>query len=100
MSPTNADGELVDELVGLHDVLQTQPGLVQETVRWAWDEHPWSGGAYAFYSPGDQSALNAALLEPEGRLLLAGEHASFTHSWIQGAIDSGLRAALQIAMAD
>jgi monoamine oxidase len=34
---------------------------------------------------------------PEGRIHFAGEHTSLAHAWIQGAIESGLRAAWEIA---
>ncbi|MGB5371691.1 MAG: FAD-dependent oxidoreductase [Flavobacteriaceae bacterium] len=36
------------------------------------------------------------LIKPEGRLHFAGEHASAYHGWIQGAIESGNRAAKEI----
>jgi monoamine oxidase len=97
MSPAKARDEVVHELGRLHDSLTEEPDLITHQVRWSWDEHPWSGGAYAFYSPGEHGALFEALVEPEGKLLFAGEHASHTHSWIQGAIASGLHAALHIA---
>ncbi len=32
-------------------------------------------------------------LRPEGRILFAGEHCSLYHAWIQGALESGIRAA-------
>jgi monoamine oxidase len=97
MSPMKARDEVVPELARLHEALAAEPDLITQQVRWSWDEHPWSGGAYAFYSPGEHGELYQALIEPEGRLLFAGEHASHTHSWIQGAIASGLHAALEIA---
>lgn len=93
MTAATAREHVVRELALMHEGLAGEPGLVERTVRWSWDEHPWSVGAYAFYQPGDMSDLHDALVSPEGRLLLAGEHASHTHSWIQGAIASGLRAA-------
>ena len=34
--------------------------------------------------------------QPEGRIHFAGEHASLAHAWIQGAIESGVRAAAEI----
>ena len=37
-----------------------------------------------------------AIVAPEGRIHFAGEHASLTHAWIQGAIESGVRAAAEI----
>ena len=33
---------------------------------------------------------------PEGRLHFAGEHASAWHGWMQGALVSGRRAALEV----
>ena len=36
---------------------------------------------------------------PEGRIYFAGEHASLTHTWMQGALESGLRATREILTA-
>ena len=36
------------------------------------------------------------IAKPEGRIHFAGEHASLSHAWIQGAIESGVRAAAEI----
>ena len=35
-------------------------------------------------------------LDWDGKLIFAGEHTSFTHGWIQGAFESGLRAAYEV----
>jgi monoamine oxidase len=32
------------------------------------------------------------ILEADARIYFAGEHASLTHTWMQGALESGLRA--------
>jgi monoamine oxidase len=32
------------------------------------------------------------VIAPEGRIYFAGEHASLAHTWMQGALESGLRA--------
>ena len=37
-------------------------------------------------------ATRVLIVAPEGRVHFAGEHASLTHTWIQGALESGLRA--------
>jgi monoamine oxidase len=88
---------IIPELAMLHDRLATDPDQIEHLETWSWGDHPWSVGAYSFYYPGDQTELHDALIAPEGRILLAGEHASMHHSWIQGGIESGLRAALMIA---
>lgn len=61
-----------------------------------WHDDPYAGGAFALFEPGQQSLLHAHVIAPEGRVHFAGEHASLAHAWIQGAIESGLRAALEV----
>ncbi|XZN97323.1 MAG: FAD-dependent oxidoreductase [Microcoleus sp.] len=60
------------------------------------DPKNFSGGAFALYHPGQMAILYDDMIRPEGLLHFAGEHASFEHGWIQGAIESGLREALAI----
>jgi monoamine oxidase len=62
-----------------------------------WHDDEFAGGAYALFDPGQQTHLFSHILAPEGRLFFAGEHASLAHGWIQGAIESGLRAAIEVA---
>ncbi len=66
--------------------------IVQKTASWSWDRHPWSGGAFAWFMPGQHAALHRHIVSPEGRIYLAGEHASLSHTWIQGALESARRA--------
>ena len=40
--------------------------------------------------------LQADIVKPEGRIHFAGEHCSLYHAWIQGALESGIRAAREI----
>jgi monoamine oxidase len=73
--------------------------VVRETTCWSWDTHRWSGGAFAWFMPGQHSALYRHIVAPEGRIHFAGEHASLTHTWMQGALESGLRATREILAA-
>jgi monoamine oxidase len=61
-----------------------------------WHHDEFAGGAFALFDPGQQTLLYPHIIAPEGRIHFAGEHASLTHAWIQGAIESGLRAATEI----
>lgn len=61
-----------------------------------WHDDPYAGGAFALFEPGQQSLLHQHVIATEGRIHFAGEHASLAHAWIQGAIESGLRAALEV----
>lgn len=57
-----------------------------------WSEDPWALGAW-----GHPKAEELELIKrPEGRIHFAGEHASNLASWMQGALQSGLRAAEEI----
>ncbi len=57
-----------------------------------WMEDEWSRGAWSFVGPRDFVTANAA----EGRIHFAGEHLSPFFSWMQGALQSGLRAVKEI----
>lgn len=61
-----------------------------------WHDDEFAGGAFALFDPGQQTLLHQHLIAPEGRVHFAGEHASLGHAWIQGAIESGLRAATEV----
>ena len=61
-----------------------------------WHDDPYAGGAFALFEPSQQTLLYEHIIAPEGRIHFAGEHASLRHAWIQGAIESGLRAATEI----
>jgi monoamine oxidase len=74
-------------------------GMVTASASWSWDNHPWSGGAFAWFNPGQHSALYASLIAPEGRIYFAGEHASLSHTWMQGAFESALRAVAALSVA-
>jgi monoamine oxidase len=64
-----------------------------------WHDDEFAGGAFALFDPGQQTLLHNEIVKPEGRIHFAGEHASLYHAWIQGAFESGLRAAVAIHQA-
>ena len=85
-----------ENLAKIHPQL-TEKGTIEKAVSWSWDNNPHSaGGAFTWFSPGQHETLYRHLIEPDGRLFFAGEHASLTHSWMQGAFESALRAVEQI----
>jgi monoamine oxidase len=61
-----------------------------------WDEDRWARGAYAWFEPGQMSELLPHIARVEGRIHFAGEHASSWPGWMQGAFQSGHRAAREI----
>jgi monoamine oxidase len=86
----------------LDDVARIHPGIrdVYEVgASHAWYSDRWARGAFAMFAPEQQTDLQSAIVQPEGRVLFAGEHCSLYHAWIQGALESGIRAAQQIHQA-
>lgn len=64
----------------------------------AWESDPWSRGGYAFFDPQFDPGLRPWLSRPAGRILFAGEHTSDREQgYMSGAIESGKRAAVEIA---
>ena len=85
-----------DEAVRLDAALtlteQAVPGVRASFERGAvkcWGEDQWAGCAWTHPSGPQLVAVNA----PEGRIHFAGEHASVYASWMNGALESGNRAA-------
>ena len=86
----------------LDDVAEIHPQILKEFevgTSWMWHDDEFAGGAFALFDPGQQTLLHAEIVKPEGRIHFAGEHTSLHHAWIQGAFESGLRAAIAIHQA-
>jgi monoamine oxidase len=62
----------------------------------SWIRDPYSGGAFTMFKPEQAMELSPYISTPEGRVHFAGEHASSTHAWIQGAIESGIHVAYEV----
>lgn len=62
----------------------------------SWSQNPYSCGEWTMFKPGQQTELHPYIAVPEGRVHFAGEHTSLTHGWMQGAIESGIRVALEV----
>lgn len=84
-----------DHLSQVHPQLR-ENGMIEKVASWSWDAHPYASGAFCWMSPGQHESLYASLIEPEGRIFFAGEHASLTTTWMQGALESALRAVQQL----
>ena len=62
----------------------------------SWQLDPWSRAAWAAPTPTQDSELAGALARPEGPVHFAGEHVSGARGWMNGALESGLRATAEI----
>lgn len=89
--PANERHELVRAQVAA--VLDVAPEPLAAIHSRAWGAHARYGGAYAAYGPGQVGAFWDVLRRPHGRLHLAGEHTATCTGYVEGAIESGRRAA-------
>jgi monoamine oxidase len=64
-----------------------------------WDEDPWARGGYCWFAPGEMRALMPHIAGAEGRIHFAGDHTSPSPAWMEGAIESGHRAAQEVNQA-
>ena len=62
--------------------------------RWAKDEH--TIGAYTSFEPFQYIEILDVLKKREGKIIFAGEHTSYPHGWLNTAIRTGVRAALEV----
>ncbi len=90
LSPENRLTEALDDLVEIHPQAREEFECGASKM---WHDDEFAGGAFALFDPGQQTLLYQDIIQPEGRMRFAGEHASLAHAWIQGAIESGLREA-------
>jgi monoamine oxidase len=85
--------EALDDVSHIHPRIRE---VYEVGASYAWYGDRWARGAFAMFAPEQQTQLQADIVAAEGRILFAGEHCSLYHAWIQGALESGIRAAIQI----
>ncbi|MBA4030450.1 MAG: amino acid oxidase, partial [Planctomyces sp.] len=74
------------------------PGLLDEVItigEFSWPDQPWIKAAFADLPLGAGWMIEEWQI-PEGRLHFAGDFTTLKSGWVEGAIESGLRAARQI----
>ncbi|KFF10354.1 flavin monoamine oxidase family protein [Flavobacterium hydatis] len=64
----------------------------------SWMRDPYAYGEAAIFNPGQLNLLQRHIISTEwdGKAHFAGEHTSLKHAWIEGAIESGIRTALEV----
>jgi monoamine oxidase len=65
-----------------------------------WNSNLWTRGALPFFTPEQKRLFSYAMAVPEydNRVFMAGDHISAVHRWMQGALQSGMIAANELAM--
>lgn len=71
-------------------------GEYEKSVAYRWTEDPWSRGGFAVFRPGQMASMMPGIDRPEVRVHFAGEHTSSWMGWMEGALQSGERAAQEV----
>jgi monoamine oxidase len=71
-------------------------GVYEGGTSVSWEADPWAGGGYAWWKPGQMTEWLPELVRPEGRIHFAGEHTSWMARTMEGALESGNRAAGEV----
>jgi monoamine oxidase len=94
MLASGAPDRIVKELTWLN--LKKARLLAWDSV--SWEHDPWARGGYAFFDCRFAPTQRSWLARPFGRVFFAGEHTSLRwQGYMNGAVESGLRAAEEIA---
>jgi monoamine oxidase len=96
MEPAARIAFALDHLESVHPGVRSQ---FETGTSVAWGSDPWAGGGYAWWRPDQLTALLPELIRPAGRVHFAGEHTSLLGRTMEGALESGNRAAREVATA-
>jgi monoamine oxidase len=88
----------VQGLAATLDWLGARDAVLVGSKQVVWEQDPYARGGYAFFDPGFDPQLRQWLSRPAGRVFFAGEHTSIKwQGYMNGAVESGRRAAAEIA---
>jgi len=85
----------LDQIAQLHGEYVKNHFVTGFVQSWAKDR--FSYGEAAMFYGGQLEELQPYIPSAEGKIHFAGEHTSLKHAWIEGALESGIRAALEVA---
>jgi len=97
---TMTEGERIQ--YGIRQVERVFPGLepqLEGVFSHCWDNDPWARGAVRLMRVGVRTTIGPDVATPDGRIHFAGEHTSDWYAWMNGALESGHRAADEINQA-
>lgn len=80
----------------IHTVRPSTKGAISPTRAWSWQQQEFSQGTYIAWGPGHISRYAAALSAPVRNLFFAGEHTARLDRGMEGAMESGERAAFEV----
>lgn len=80
----------------LEKARRSTKGALEPIAAVNWSANPWTRGTYAYRKPGQIATYGNIAAAAHGRIHFAGEHTAVMQSELEGAMESGERAALEV----
>lgn len=96
MDALNPEQQFPELLQRWEKILPGVSAYQVKTSSYSWTQDPWSKSGWAYPNQEQEKTLFDQLGRTEGQVYFAGEHTSTTRGWMQGALESGLKAAQEI----
>ena len=93
VDPEEAKAWVVSEL---ERIRPSAKGKIEAPYIKSWLRDPFAGGDYAVWEPGQVTEFLHAVGQPHGRIHFCGEHTALSNRGMEGAMESGERAAFEI----
>jgi monoamine oxidase len=93
MEPDRAAKEILDFLAR---VRPSTKGALQPVKAISWQRDPFAGAIYSAWKPGQVTRYAEHIAKPHGGIHFAGEHTAMLNRGMEGAMESGERAALEV----
>ena len=90
LSDADAGAAVIAQIEALRPAARGQLTLAG---RQSWGTSPFARGGWAYFRPGQVGRFAATMSEPHGRIAFCGEHLARFHRGMEGAMESGERAA-------
>jgi monoamine oxidase len=74
-------------------------GRLRVAAYHSWALDPYAAGDWAYFAPGTVTQFMPAMFQPHGRVHFCGEQTAVAARGMEGAMESGERAALEVALA-
>ncbi len=83
-------------LAEIHKARPATKGAIRPVRTWSWQQDAFAGGTYAAWAPGQVSTIVPTIGAPHGNIFFAGEHTAQLDRGMEGAMESGERAAYEV----
>jgi monoamine oxidase len=93
LPPAAAGRAVIDEIARIRPA---STGELEFVALHSWGADPYAGGAWAYFRPGDVTRFAGIIGRAHGRLHFCGEHLALENRGMEGAMESGERAATEI----